>query len=53
MPQIRKILVTIGDEKSLNKCMNVAIPIANAFDASITGVHVVPPLPRSFVLLLR
>ncbi|MBI2006823.1 MAG: universal stress protein [Nitrosopumilales archaeon] len=50
---MRKILVAIGDEKSLDKCMNIAIPIASAFDASITGVHVVPPLPRSFVLLLR
>jgi nucleotide-binding universal stress UspA family protein len=53
MTQIKKILVAIGDEKSLDKCLGVAIPIANAFDASITGVHVIPPLPRSYVQVLQ
>lgn len=53
MAEIRKILAAIGDEKSLAKCMGVAVPIASAFDATITGIHVIPPLPRSFVQVLQ
>lgn len=49
---IKKILVAIGDESSLNRCLNIAIPIAKGLDASITGIHVLAPYPRSFVTAL-
>jgi nucleotide-binding universal stress UspA family protein len=53
MKTIKKILVAIGDESSLNRCLNVAIPLAKGLDASITGIHILAPYPRSFLSALE
>jgi nucleotide-binding universal stress UspA family protein len=50
---IKKILVAIGDESSLNRCLNVAVPIAKGLGASITGIHILAPYPRTFVSALE
>lgn len=53
MKSIKKILVAIGDESSLNRCLNVAVPIAKGLGASITGIHILAPYPRTFVSALE
>lgn len=53
MKTIKKILVAIGNESSLNRCLNVAMPIAKGLDASITGIYVLAPLPRNFYVALE
>lgn len=53
MKTIKKILVAIGNESSLNRCLNVAIPIAKGLDASITGIYVHAPLPRNLYASLE
>jgi len=53
MKNIKKILVAIGNESSLNRCLNVAIPIAKGLDASITGIHILSPYPRNFQVALQ
>jgi nucleotide-binding universal stress UspA family protein len=50
---IKKILVAIGNESSLTRCLNVAIPIAKGLDASITGIYVLAPLPRNLYVALE
>lgn len=53
MKKIKRILVGVGDEKTLNSCLDVAIPIASSFNASITAVYVMPPFPRTFMQALH
>lgn len=53
MKAIKKILVAIGNESSLTRCLNVAIPIAKGLDASITGIYVLAPLPRNLYVALE
>jgi nucleotide-binding universal stress UspA family protein len=53
MKTIKKLLVAIGDESSLNRCLNVAIPIAKGLGASITGIHILAPYPRTFLTALE
>lgn len=53
MKTIKKILVAIGNESSLNRCLNAAIPIAKGLDASITGIYVLSPLPRNLYVALE
>ena len=53
MKTIKKILVAIGNESSLNRCLNVAIPIAKGIGASITGIYVLAPAPRNFYVALE
>ena len=53
MKTIKKILVAIGNESSLNRCLNVAIPIAKGVGASITGIYVLAPAPRNFYVALE
>lgn len=53
MKAMKKILVAIGNESSLNRCLNVAMPIAKGLGASITGIYVLAPLPRNFYVALE
>ena len=53
MAKIKKILVGVGDEKTLNSCLDAAIPIASANDATLTAVYVMPPMARSFMQTLH
>jgi nucleotide-binding universal stress UspA family protein len=53
MKVIKKILVAVGNESSLNRCLNVAIPIAKGLSASITGIHILAPYPRNFQTALQ
>lgn len=53
MKPIKKILVAVGNESSLNRCLNVAIPIAKGIGASITGIYVLAPYPRNLYVALE
>jgi len=53
MKTIKKILVAVGNESSLNRCLNVAIPIAKGLGASITGIHILAPYPRNLYAALQ
>jgi len=53
MKTIKKILVAIGNESSLNRCLNVALPIAKGIGASITGIYVLAPRPRNLYVALE
>lgn len=53
MKTIKKILVAVGNESSLNRCLNVAIPIAIGLGASITGIHILAPYPRNLYAALQ
>lgn len=53
MKTIKKILVAVGNESSLNRCLNVAIPIAKGLGASITGIHILAPYPRNLYVALQ
>lgn len=53
MKAIKKILVAIGNESSLNRCLNIAIPIAKGLGASITCIYVLAPLPRNLQIALQ
>lgn len=53
MKTIKKILVAVGNESSLNRCLNVAIPIAKGVNASITGIYVLAPYPRNLYVALE
>jgi nucleotide-binding universal stress UspA family protein len=53
MKTIKKILVAIGNESSLNRCLNVALPIAKGVGASITGIYVLAPRPRNLYVALE
>jgi nucleotide-binding universal stress UspA family protein len=53
MKAIKKILVAIGNESSLNRCLNIAIPIAKGLGASITCIYVLAPLPRNLQVALE
>ncbi|MSV26230.1 MAG: universal stress protein [Nitrosarchaeum sp.] len=53
MKAIKKILVAIGNESSLNRCLSIAIPIAKGLGASITCIYVLAPLPRNLQIALQ
>jgi nucleotide-binding universal stress UspA family protein len=53
MKAIKKILVAIGNESSLNRCLSIAIPIAKGLGASITGIYVLAPFPRNLQVALE
>lgn len=53
MKTMKKILVAVGNESSLNRCLNVAIPIAKGIGASITGIYVLAPSPRNLYVALE
>ena len=53
MAAIKKILVAIGNESSLNRCLNIAIPIAKGLNASITCIYVLAPFPINFQAALE
>ena len=53
MKAIKKILVAIGNESSLNRCLNIAIPIAKGLNASITCIYVLAPFPRNLQVALE
>ena len=53
MKAIKKILVAIGNESSLNRCLGMAIPIAKGFNASITCIYVLAPFPRNLQVALE
>ena len=53
MKAIKKILVAIGNESSLNRCLSIAIPIAKGLGASITGIYVLTPFPRNLQVALE
>lgn len=53
MKAIKKILVAIGNESSLNRCLSIAIPIAKGLGASITCIYVLAPLPRNLQVALE
>ena len=53
MNAIKKILVAVGNESSLNRCLNIAIPIAKGLDASITCIYVLAPFPRNLYVALE
>ena len=53
MKTIKKILVAVGNESSLNRCLNAALPIAKGIGASITGVYVLAPYPRNLIVALE
>lgn len=50
---IKKILVAIGNESSLNRCLSIVIPIAKGLNASITGIYVLAPFPRNLQVALE
>lgn len=50
---MKKILVAVGNESSLNRCLNVALPIAKGIGASITGIYVLAPSPRNLYVALE
>jgi len=53
MKAIKKILVAVGNESSLNRCLNIAIPIAKGVGASITCIYVLAPYPRNLIVALE
>ena len=53
MKAIKKILVAIGNESSLNRCLSIAIPIAKGLGASITCIYVLNPFPRNLQVALE
>ncbi|NDB32723.1 MAG: universal stress protein [Nitrososphaeria archaeon] len=53
MKTMKKILVAVGNESSLNRCLNVALPIAKGIGASITGIYVLAPSPRNLYVALE
>jgi nucleotide-binding universal stress UspA family protein len=53
MKAIKKILVAIGNESSLNRCLSMAIPIAKGLAASITCIYVIAPFPRNLQVALE
>ena len=53
MKAIKKILVAVGNESSLNRCLSIAIPIAKGLGASITCIYVLAPLPRNLQVALE
>lgn len=53
MKAIKKILVAIGNESSLNRCLSMAIPIAKGLNASIACIYVLAPFPRNFQIALE
>ena len=53
MKTMKKILVAVGNESSLNRCLNVAVPIAKGIGASITGIYVLAPSPRNLYVALE
>jgi len=53
MKTMKKILVGVGNESSLNRCLNVALPIAKGIGASITGIYVLAPSPRNLYVALE
>lgn len=53
MKVIKKILVAVGNESSLNRCLNAVIPVAKGFNASITGIYVLAPYPRNLYVALE
>jgi len=50
--EIKKILVPVSDIKSTRQLMKEAVSIASKFGASVTAMHVLPPLPRTYVHVL-
>lgn len=52
MGEIKKILVPVSDIKSTRQLMKEAVSIASKFGASVTAMHVLPPLPRTYVHVL-
>lgn len=53
MKTMKKILVAVGNESSLNRCLNAALPIAKGIGASITGIYVLAPSPRNLYVALE
>jgi len=53
MRKIESILVGVGDQKTVNSCLDISIPIASAFNATLTAVYVMPPFPRTFMQTLH
>jgi len=53
MKIIKKILVAVGNESSLNRCLSIAIPIAKGLNASITCIYVLTPFPRNLQVALE
>lgn len=53
MKAIKKILVAVGNESSLNRCLNITIPIAKGLAASITCIYVLSPFPRNLHVALE
>jgi nucleotide-binding universal stress UspA family protein len=53
MTVIKKILVAVGNESSLNRCLSLAIPIAKGIGASITCIYVLSSFPRNLQIALE
>ena len=53
MKTVKNILVAIGNESSLTRCLSMAIPIAKGFNASITCIYVLAPFPRNLQVALE
>ena len=53
MTTIKKILVAVGNESSLNRCMSIAVPVAKGLAASITCIYVLSPFPRNLYVALQ
>lgn len=53
MTIVKKILVAVGNESSLNRCLTIAIPIAKGIGASITCIYVLSSFPRNLQIALE
>jgi nucleotide-binding universal stress UspA family protein len=53
MKIIKKILVAVGNESSLDRCLSIAIPIAKGLGASITCIYVLATYPRNLYVALE